>query len=107
MSNNDEMWRKEQTLTLSPIFCALKITLRILFTHSSLLGTESAVKCIVFAFVLNLIPFSPTGSQTIAYRRSTTPCGKYGSAEDWYHERTSFLRMNQCLIQRLVRWAFL
>lgn len=27
--------------------------------------------------------------------------------DDWYHDRASFRNINQCLIQRFVRWAFL
>ena len=72
-------WGVTRTFTLSPIFCALNITFRIALIHSSLLGVDSADNLIVFCGVRNLISLSPDGSQVIAYRRSTTPCGKYGS----------------------------
>ena len=62
-----------QTLTLSPKFCALKMTLRMPFTHSSRLGTESASKEIVRSWVRSLKPFSPCGSHDMAYRRLMTP----------------------------------
>lgn len=55
-----------QTLTLSPWFCALKMTFRIAFTHSSRLGTESADSSIVFCVVLNRRPFSPCESHDMA-----------------------------------------
>ncbi len=55
------------------------MTLRIALTHSSRFGTESADNRIDFWLVRKRMSFWPMGSQLIAYRRSTTPCGKYGS----------------------------
>lgn len=64
---------------LSPILVIFKMTLRIAFTHSSRLAAESADNLMDFSFVRRRISFSLTASQLMAYRRSTTPCGKYGS----------------------------
>ena len=54
------------TLTVSPMFWALKITFRIALTHSSRLGMESADNATVFWLVRKRKSLSPVGSQEIA-----------------------------------------
>ena len=68
-----------RTLTLLPMFCALNMTFRMALTHSSRLGTESAIRVTIFWFVRILKPRSWIASQDIAYLKSMTPWGKYGS----------------------------
>lgn len=68
MSTSRHIWHRTmlRTLTLSPMFCALNITFRTAFTHSSRLGTDSAENLIVFWFVRTRKSISPHASHEIA-----------------------------------------